>query len=81
MGLRTTCYGQPMEAIDDSVPDGVILDVRLGEYRDDQFKGLDLLKRIVAERPRLPVLMFTQYSQGVGAGHRRPQRAAGGSAR
>ncbi len=54
-----------MTAIDDTAPDGVILDVRLGDYRDDQFKGLDLLKRIVAERPRLPVLMFTQYSQGV----------------
>ena len=54
-----------MTAIDDTSPDGVILDVRLGDYRDDQFKGLDLLKRIVAERPRLPVLMFTQYSQGV----------------
>ena len=54
-----------MTAIDDTAPDGVILDVRLGDYRDDQFKGLDLLKLIVAERPRLPVLMFTQYSQGV----------------
>lgn len=54
-----------MGAIADFLPDGVILDVRLGEYRDDQFKGLDLLKRIVAERPRLPVLMFTQYSHGV----------------
>jgi len=54
-----------LEAIEDAMPDGVILDVRLGEYRDDQFKGLDLLKRIVEERPRLPVLMFTQYSQGV----------------
>ncbi len=54
-----------MAAIEHSIPDGVILDVRLGEYRDDQFKGLDLLKRIVQERPRLPVLMFTQYSQGV----------------
>jgi len=54
-----------MAAIEHSIPDGVILDVRLGEYRDDQFKGLDLLKRFVQERPRLPVLMFTQYSQGV----------------
>ena len=54
-----------MAAIDDTAPDGVILDVRLGDYRDDQFKGLDLLKRIVEECPRLPVLMFTQYSQGV----------------
>ncbi len=54
-----------MEAIDEHLPDGVILDVRLGEYRDDQFKGLDILKRIVGQYPRLPVLMFTQYSQGV----------------
>ena len=54
-----------MAAIDEHLPDGVILDVRLGEYRDDQFKGLDILKRIVGEHPRLPVLMFTQYSQGV----------------
>ena len=54
-----------LEAIEDRLPDGVILDVRLGEYRDDHFKGLDLLKRIVSDRPHLPVLMFTQYSQGV----------------
>ena len=54
-----------MAAIDERRPDGVILDVRLGEYRDDQFKGLDILKRIVGQYPRLPVLMFTQYSQGV----------------
>ena len=54
-----------MAAIDQHLPDGVILDVRLGEYRDDQFKGLDILKRIVGQYPSLPVLMFTQYSQGV----------------
>ena len=54
-----------MAAIDEHLPDGIILDVRLGEYRDDQFKGLDILKRIVGQHPRLPVLMFTQYSQGV----------------
>ena len=54
-----------LDAIDQRLPDGVILDVRLGEYRDDQFKGLDILKRIVGQHPRLPVLMFTQYSQGV----------------
>lgn len=53
-----------LRAIDAKRPDGVILDVRLGEYRDDQFKGLDILKRIVAQHPRLPVLMFTQYSRG-----------------
>lgn len=54
-----------LDAIEQHLPDGVILDVRLGEYRDDQFKGLDILKRIVGQHPRLPVLMFTQYSQGV----------------
>ena len=54
-----------MAAIDEHLPDGVILDVRLGEYRDDQFKGLDILKRIVGQYPELPVLMFTQYTQGV----------------
>ena len=54
-----------LNAIDEGRPDGVILDVRLGDYRDDQFKGLDILKRIVGHHPQLPVLMFTQYSQGV----------------
>ena len=54
-----------LNAIDANPPDGVILDVRLGEYRDEQFKGLDILKSIVGRYPRLPVLMFTQYSQGV----------------
>lgn len=52
-------------AIEQERPDGVVLDVRLGDYRDDQFKGLDILKRIVAQHSNLPVLMFTQYSQGV----------------
>lgn len=54
-----------LEAIARRPPDGVILDVRLGDYRDDQFKGLDILHRIVSQHPRLPVLMFTQYSRGV----------------
>ena len=54
-----------LDAIEEQRPDGVILDVRLGDYRDDQFKGLDILKRIVVQHPQLPVLMFTQYSQGV----------------
>ena len=54
-----------LHAIEEQRPDGVILDVRLGDYRDDQFKGLDILKRIVVQHPQLPVLMFTQYSQGV----------------
>ena len=54
-----------LDAIEEQRPDSVILDVRLGDYRDDQFKGLDILKRIVVQHPQLPVLMFTQYSQGV----------------
>ena len=54
-----------LDAIEEQRPDGVILDVRLGDYRDDQFKGLDILKRIAVQHPQLPVLMFTQYSQGV----------------
>ena len=45
-------------------PDGVLLDVRLGEHRDDQFKGLEILRYIVEHYPTLPVLMFTQYAQG-----------------
>ena len=51
-------------AIEDEQPDGVLLDVRLGEYDEDQFKGLEILRRIVAAYPRLPVLMFTQYTHG-----------------
>ena len=64
-GSADDMFWAALDAIEDRLPDGVILDVRLGDYRDDQFKGLDLLKRIVAERPQLPVLMFTQYSHGV----------------
>ena len=51
-------------AIEESKPDGVLLDVRFGDHRDDLFKGLDILRRIVTEHPTLPVLMFTQYAQG-----------------
>ena len=51
-------------AIEESRPDGVLLDVRFGDHRDDLFKGLDILRRIVTEHPTLPVLMFTQYTQG-----------------
>ena len=50
--------------IETDSPDGVLLDVRLGEYKEDQFKGLDILQKIVHNYPRLPVLMFTQYAQG-----------------
>ncbi len=51
-------------AIEESKPDGVLLDVRFGDHRDDLFKGLDILRKIVMEHPTLPVLMFTQYTQG-----------------
>ena len=51
-------------AIEEERPDGVLLDVRLGEHRDDQFKGLEILRFIVEHYPTLPVLMFTQYAQG-----------------
>ena len=50
--------------IETDSPDGILLDVRLGEYKEDQFKGLDILQKIVHSYPRLPVLMFTQYAQG-----------------
>ena len=51
-------------AIEEEQPDGVLLDVRLGEFREDQFKGLEILRKIVERHPKLPVLMFTQYTQG-----------------
>lgn len=51
-------------AIEDEQPDGVLLDVRFGEHRDDRFKGLGILQKIVEHHPHIPVLMFTQYVQG-----------------
>ena len=51
-------------AIEEEQPGGVLLDVRLGDLREDQFKGLEILREIVRRHPRLPVLMFTQYTQG-----------------
>lgn len=51
-------------AIEEEKPNGVLLDVRLGEFREDQFKGLEILQKIVERHPKLPVLMFTQYTQG-----------------
>ena len=50
--------------IEEERPDAVLLDVRFGEHRDDRFKGLEILGQIINRWPRLPVLMFTQYSQG-----------------
>ena len=51
-------------AIEEERPEGVLLDVRFGEHRDDRFKGLGILGKIVERYPDLPVLMFTQYAQG-----------------
>ena len=53
-----------LHAIEEEQPDGVLLDVRFGEHRDDRFKGLGILGKIVERHPKLPVLMFTQYAQG-----------------
>jgi DNA-binding response OmpR family regulator len=51
-------------AIDSERPSAVLLDVRFGEYDEDRFMGLSILKKIVERDPSLPVLMFTQYAQG-----------------
>ena len=51
-------------AIEEEQPDGVLLDVRFGEDKDDRFKGLEILQKIVKRYPKLPILMFTQYAQG-----------------
>jgi DNA-binding response OmpR family regulator len=51
-------------AIEEERPDGVLLDVRFGEHKDDQFKGLGILRKVLERHPKLPVLMFTQYAQG-----------------
>lgn len=51
-------------AIDEERPDGVLLDVNFGEHKDDRFKGLGILQKILELHPKLPVLMFTQYAQG-----------------
>ena len=49
-------------AIEEERPDGILLDVRFGEHRDDRFKGLGILRKIVEGYPKLPILMFTQYA-------------------
>ncbi|HAA95905.1 MAG TPA: hypothetical protein DHW65_02240 [Dehalococcoidia bacterium] len=51
-------------SIEDNHPDAVLLDVRFGEHRDDQFRGLSILGEVVERWPKLPILMFTQYAQG-----------------
>ena len=51
-------------AVEEEQPDGVLLDVRFGDHRDDRFLGLVILRAIVERHPKLPILMFTQYAQG-----------------
>ena len=51
-------------AVEEEHPDGVLLDVRFGEEKDERFQGLAILGRITELHPGLPVLMFTQYTQG-----------------
>lgn len=51
-------------AIQNERPSAVLLDVRFGEYDEDRFMGLNILKKIVELDPSMPVLMFTQYAQG-----------------
>ena len=51
-------------AIEEEQPDAVLLDVRFGEHKDDRFRGLRILNKIVERYPKLPVLMYTQYVQG-----------------
>ena len=51
-------------AVEEEQPDAVLLDVRFGDQREDRFKGLDILREILGRVPSIPVLMFTQYTQG-----------------
>lgn len=55
---------QALFAMDTERPAAVLLDVRFGEYDTDRFKGLSILKKIVDRDNSMPVLMFTQYTQG-----------------
>ena len=51
-------------AVEEERPDGGLLDVRFGEEKDERFQGLSILSKLVERNPRLPILMFTQYTQG-----------------
>ncbi|MBN4064499.1 response regulator transcription factor [Dehalococcoides mccartyi] len=55
---------QALFAMETERPSAVLLDVRFGEYDSDRFKGLSILKKIVERDSSMPVLMFTQYTQG-----------------
>jgi DNA-binding response OmpR family regulator len=56
--------GPHVTAMETERPSAVLLDVRFGEYDSDRFKGLSILKKIVDRDGSMPVLMFTQYTQG-----------------
>ena len=51
-------------AVEEERPDGVLLDVRFGEEKEERFQGLSILGKLVERNPKLPILMFTQYTQG-----------------
>ena len=51
-------------AVEEERPDGVLLDVRFGEEKEERFQGLAILSKLVERHPNLPILMFTQYTQG-----------------
>ena len=55
---------QTLFAMETERPAAILLDVRFGEYDLDRFKGLSILKKIIDKDGSMPVLMFTQYSQG-----------------
>ena len=55
---------QALFAMETDRPSAVLLDVRFGEYDSDRFKGLSILKKIIDKDDSMPVLMFTQYTQG-----------------
>lgn len=50
--------------VEEEQPDGVLLDVRFGDSDEDRFRGLYILRKLVEQFPKLPVLMYTQYAQG-----------------
>lgn len=59
-GMAVTCYeaGEPLLAdIDHSPPDAIITDIRM-----PGIDGLELLKRIKAGHPELPVIIMTAHS-------------------
>ena len=55
---------QALFSMETERPSAVLLDVRFGEYDSGRFKGLSILKKIVERDSSMPVLMFTQYTQG-----------------